>query len=209
MRSISTLPESLVKDMEITGEAALPILRIVGQVASTYIVAEGPDGMYLIDHHAAHERILYERIKSERDRRSVGIQGLLELITVELSPHQEQLLKERSDYLTSFGFSVEPFGDRTYVVRSVPALIADKNVVESVMAVIDSLDDTVADWDDEIAMSLACHGAIKAGQLLSMEEMRELIGQLEKAAQPYNCPHGRPTIIHLTTTQLEKEFKRR
>jgi len=209
MRSTSTLLESPGKDMEITGEATLPILRIVGQVASTYIVTEGPDGMYLIDHHAAHERILYERIKSERDQRSVGIQGLLELITVELSPHQEQLLKERSDYLTSFGFSVEPFGDRTYVVRSVPALIAEKNVVESVMAVIDSLDDTVADWDDEIAISLACHGAIKAGQLLSMEEMRELIGQLEKAAQPYNCPHGRPTMIHLTTLQLEKEFKRR
>jgi len=131
------------------------------------------------------------------------------LITVELSPHQEQLLKERSNYLTSYGFNIEPFGDRTYVIRSIPALIAGKDVVESVMAVVDSLDDTVGDWDDEIAISLACHGAIKAGQALSADEMRELIGQLEKAAQPYNCPHGRPTMIHLTTSQLEKEFKRR
>jgi len=139
----------------------------------------------------------------------VGVQGLLELITLELLPRQEQLLKERYEYLNGYGFSIEYFGDRTYVIRSVPAFIADKNVVESVLAVIDSLEDTVADWDNEIAISLACHGAIKAGQLLSTEEMRELIGQLEKAAQPYNCPHGRPTMIHLATAQLEKEFKRR
>jgi len=172
-------------------------------------VAEGPGGAYLIDQHAAHERILYEKVVSEREQRAVGVQGLLELITMELSSNQEMMLKSRSEYLNSYGFNIEPFGDRTYVIRAVPALIAGKNVVESVLSVIDSLDDTVADWNDGIAVSLACHGAIKAGQLLSAEEMRELVGQLEKAAQPYNCPHGRPTMIHLTTAQLEKEFKRR
>ena len=205
----STLDESPIEKADAGQVSNLPILRVVGQIASTYIVAEGPDGAYLIDQHAAHERIQYERIRLQRQQRSVGVQGLLELITVELLPRQEQLLKERYEYLNGYGFSIEHFGDRTYVIRSVPAFIADKNVGESVLAVIDSLEDTVADWDNEIAISLACHGAIKAGQLLSAEEMRELIGQLEKAAQPYSCPHGRPTMIHLTTTQLEKEFKRR
>jgi len=209
-RQVASTPYvSSVNDVKINGESSLPILRIVGQIASTYIVAEGPGGAYLIDQHAAHERILYEKVVSEREQRAVGVQGLLELITMELSSNQEMMLKSRSEYLNSYGFNIEPFGDRTYVIRAVPALIAGKNVVESVLSVIDSLDDTVADWNDGIAVSLACHGAIKAGQLLSAEEMRELVGQLEKAAQPYNCPHGRPTMIHLTTAQLEKEFKRR
>jgi DNA mismatch repair protein MutL len=205
----STPSVSSVNDLEVNGESPLPILRVVGQITNTYIVAEGPDGAYLIDQHAAHERILYEKVLSEREQRTVGVQSLLELITMELSPNQEVLLKSRSEYLYSYGFNIEPFGDRTYVIRAVPALIAGKNVVESVLAVIDSLDDTVADWKDGIAVSLACHGAIKAGQLLGAEEMREIVGQLEKAAQPYNCPHGRPTMIHITTAQLEKEFKRR
>jgi len=209
MRPASVASEPSVKDVEISRESPLPILRVVGQIASTYIVAEGPDGAYLIDHHAAHERILYEKIKLEREQCSVDVQGLLDLITIELSPNQEILLKSRLAYLTNYGFNIEPFGDRTYVIRSIPALIAGRNIIESVSSVIDSMDDTVGDWDDEIAISLACHGAIKAGQALSAEEMRELIGQLEKAAQPYNCPHGRPTMIHLTTSQLEKEFKRR
>ncbi|MBT3363017.1 MAG: DNA mismatch repair endonuclease MutL [Chloroflexi bacterium] len=190
-------------------QSTLPMLRVVGQIANTYIICEGPDGMYLIDQHAAHERIMYERIRLEREQRTVGVQGLLELTTVELSPTQELLLKSRSEYLIGYGFNIEPFGDRTYVIRSVPALIAGRNLVDSVLSVIDSLGDTLADMDDQIAVSMACHGAIKAGQLLGSEEIRELIGQLEKAALPYNCPHGRPTIIKITTDQLEKDFKRK
>ncbi len=205
----STYSVNTRDEVDVVPESDIPILRVVGQIAASYVLAEGPDGLYIIDHHAAHERILYEKIKMERERSEVEVQGLLELITMELTPHQQQQFKGRSGYLTDYGFDIEPFGDRTYLIRSVPSIIAGRNVVESTMAVIDSLGDTVADWDDEIAISLACHGAIKAGQTLSMGEMRELVGQLEKAAQPYNCPHGRPTMIRLNILQLEKEFKRR
>lgn len=195
------------RNSDISNQGALPVLHVIGQIANTYIIAEGPDGVSFIDQHAAHERILYEQIKEARSQRSIEIQGLLELLTVELTPRQEQQMKLRVDFLSEFGFSIEQFGERTYVIRSIPAMLNKQNIIEVVIALLDS-DEAIADLDDNIAKSLACHGAIKAGQLLNVDEMRNLIGQLEKTAQPYTCPHGRPTIVCISTSQLEKNFGR-
>jgi DNA mismatch repair protein MutL len=188
----------------------LPVLRILGQLANTYIIAEGPDGLYLIDQHAAHERILYDRILAQWAQKEVEVQGLLQPITIEFSPREEETLKASKEFLAEFGFAIDPFGNRSYLIRTMPALMARANIIEIITALLDSLasKDSPNPWEEKIAQSLACHGAIRAGQQLDNEEMRELIKQLEQTKQPRACPHGRPTMIHLSSHQLEKEFGR-
>lgn len=188
----------------------LPILRVLGQLAATYIIAEGPQGMYLIDQHAAHERILYERTLEQLQRSTLEVQGLLEPITVELSPQQEAFLAAHLASLSEMGFAIEHFGGRTYLVRSVPALLKGRAQAEDLLSLLDSLEEeTILDFRDRVAISLACHAAIKAGQALSQQEIRELVRQLEEVKAPHICPHGRPTMIHLSSSQLEREFGRR
>jgi len=188
----------------------LPVLRVLGQLANTYIIAEGPDGLYLIDQHAAHERILYDRISAQWAQKEVEVQGLLQPITIEFSPREEETLRASKEFLAEFGFTIEPFGNRSYVIRAIPALMARANIIEIISTLLDTLasKESPNPWEEKIAQSLACHGAIRAGQQLSNEEMRELIKQLEQTKQPRACPHGRPTMIHLSSHQLEKEFGR-
>ena len=188
----------------------LPVLRVLGQIANTYIIAEGPDGLYLIDQHAAHERILYDRISAQWAQKEVEVQGLLQPITIEFGPGEEETLRANEEFLAEFGFTIEPFGNRSYVIRAIPALMARANTIEIITALLDNLasEESQNLWEEKIAQSLACHGAIRAGQQLSNEEMRELIKQLEQTKQPRACPHGRPTMIHLSSHQLEKEFGR-
>ena len=188
---------------------SLPRLRVVGQLLASYIIAEGSDGLYLIDQHAAHERILFEKIKHQRLQQEVEVQGLLEPATFEVNPKQEEVLKSVYGNLGEFGFSIEPFGDRTYLVRAVPAPLYNKDWVGVVRELLDSAGKgDKSDWIEKIAVSIACHSAVRAGQALTDDEMQELIQQLEQAAIPHTCPHGRPTIIRLSSGQLKKEFGR-
>jgi len=190
-----------------TPAVTLPALRILGQLSSSYIIAEGPDGLYLIDQHAAHERILFERLKDQRSRQEIEVQGLLQPVTFEVSPKQEEVLKSRCQDLAEFGFSIEPFGERTFLVRAVPALLANKDWAEMVRELLDSFGGK-GDWGERIAISMACHGAVKAGQVLTDDEMRQLVRQLEQIATPHTCPHGRPTMVRLSLGQLGKGFGR-
>ena len=194
----------------------LPILRVLGQVSNCYIIAEGPEGVYLIDQHAAHERVLFEKIRTQRAKQQVEVQGLLEPFLLEATPQQQIILKSEIDNLSGYGFAVEPFGENSFLVRSVPAVLADavknssQGLGEALKEIIDALSEgEKANWEERIEASVACHGAVKAGQVLSHEEMRELCRLLEKAAMPRTCPHGRPTMVHLSASQLEKEFGRR
>jgi len=204
-RSDNRLTSSLPAPLQ-TPQVSLPMLRVLGQLLSSYIVAEGPDGLYLIDQHAAHERVLFEKIKDQRARQKIEVQGLLEPVTFEVNLQQDEVLKSHYDSLAEFGFSIEPFGDRTYLVRAVPVLLHNKDWAGMVREVLDSL--SGGDWAESIAISMACHSAVRAGQVLIEDEMRELIRQLEQAAVPHTCPHGRPTMIHLGSEQLAKEFGR-
>ncbi|MBI4331812.1 MAG: DNA mismatch repair endonuclease MutL [Chloroflexi bacterium] len=190
---------------------AVPILRVLGQLSSAYIIAEGPEGLYLIDQHAAHERVLYEDLKLQRECQDVTVQGMLEPLSLELTGKQALVLKEKSPVLAGFGFNLEPFGETSYLVRGVPAVLKDRNIAGALMGVIDALAEGQAEavWEEIIAVSLACHAAVKAGQTLGGEEMRELVRLLEKSKSPRTCPHGRPTMLHLSSGKLEKEFGRR
>jgi DNA mismatch repair protein MutL len=188
---------------------SLPLLRVVGQVLDSYIVAEGPDGLYIIDQHAAHERIRFEEISRQRQARDVELQGLLAPVTFEVTPRHDQLMKSCLDDLAGFGFNLEAFGERTYLVRTVPALVASDNWQEMLRELLEELaGEAKSRWEEKMVMSIACHGAVRSGHTLSIDEMRELVRQLERCASPHTCPHGRPTIIRLSSGQLEKEFGR-
>jgi DNA mismatch repair protein MutL len=188
-----------------------PALRLLGQVANTYIVAEGPDGLYIIDQHAAHERIRFDIILEQWTKQQVEVQGLLQPMNIELSPREEEMWRDNQVILLQFGFIVESFSDRHYLIRSVPALVANENMHEVIADLLNSLSSrgSSTPWEEKVAQSLSCHGAIKAGQQLSSEEMRELINQLEQSKQPRTCPHGRPIMVQMSLFQLEKEFGRR
>jgi len=191
-------------------KVSLPMLRVVGQIGNTYIVAEGPEGIYLIDQHAAHERVLFEEIRAARQRRALDAQGLLEPAIVEVSPQQKEIILAYYEALSDHGFQLEPFGERTYLVRAIPAVLTGTDLSRAFAEFVDTLSEEAApDQQDRVAFSLACHAAVRAGQSLTLEEMRELIRRLEQAEVPHTCPHGRPTMIHMSTALLEKEFRRR
>ncbi len=184
---------------------SLPLLRVLGQLARCYIVAEGPDGLFLIDQHAAHERIIFEKIKGQRDARNVEVQGLLEAATFEVAPRQAAALKAHAADLADFGFNLEAFGNHTFLVRAIPSVLSDRDWSAMLRESLDSLSDR---WAENLAVTLACHSAVRAGKILSDMEMRELVKQLEQTSLPNTCPHGRPTMIQLSLQRLLKEFGR-
>ncbi len=190
----------------------LPMLRVVGQVGATYVIAEGPEGMYLIDQHAAHERVLYEQFMAERAGQTVSSQELLEPVAVELAPEQMALVEESLDVLNEVGFHVEPFGRNTVQVRAVPALVADGDPASALMAAVGDIEcgemPTGSTAEEKLVARVCKQAAIKAGQVLSYAEMEALIRQLERCASPQTCPHGRPTMLHLSADDLAKEFGR-
>lgn len=212
-----TRTQWMIKDHPVTAPLipevspqGMPILRVIGQLANTYIIAEGPDGLYLIDQHAAHERILFEKIIAQQEQRKVEVQPLLEPLSIELDAKQRELLNTKGEILAQFGFTIEPFGDSTFLLRAVPSILGGERLEETVKEILDTLeeDSPLSKTEQKTAMSLACHGAIRAGKVLSHEEMRKLVQQLEMAALPRTCPHGRPTLVHLSSGRLEKEFGR-
>jgi DNA mismatch repair protein MutL len=199
-----------------TPQAALPALRVIGQFAGVYIIAEGPEGMYMIDQHAAHERVLYDRFCAERASRRPEVQGLLEPLVLELTPGQRALVEAEPAALAEHGFEIEPFGEGAYLWRSVPSPLAGGDVREGLVRFLDVMAEEdggqagFADGRrDRVAMSLACHGAVRAGKTLAAEEMRGLVRSLEECETPHTCPHGRPTMVHVSAEMLARGFGRR
>ena len=190
---------------------AIPSLRILGQVKDTYLVAEGADGLYLIDQHAAHERVLFERVSREVAGKSAQTQALLEPAVVELSPGQEELVQADVGLLERYGFILEPFGERTYLLRALPSVVNDSSPAKSLQEVLDLMayEGILREHEKALAASIACHSAVRAGMGLSQPAMEELIRQLESCDSPHTCPHGRPTMIHLSSHHLEREFGRK
>ncbi len=194
------------------GGDRLPVMRVIGQVRNSYIITEGPDGMFLIDQHAAHERIMFEQFMAQWGEKAVSSQQLVTGMPVQVRPDQVSLVEENAQLLAKIGFGVEPFGPQTFVVRSVPALLSKVDPSEALRAMIDDLEDEDVLMQTEIEAAMikkACKtAAIKAGQTLSMAEMEALILQLEDCENPQTCPHGRPTLIHMSMGILARQFGR-
>lgn len=190
----------------------MPLLRLVGQVGATYIVAEGPDGLYLIDQHAAHERVLYEKYIQLRGQPMLA-QALLEPVAVHLPQGQANLLLGQLSVINQMGFEVELFGSGSFLVRAVPAIFSHLSPSAAMQVLVEDFEEDESPFQTEMEAKLVARickrAAVKGGQSLSVEEQRQLLDDLEKCSSPRTCPHGRPTMIHLSVDLLERQFGRR
>lgn len=188
----------------------LGALRALGQVAATYIVAEGEDGLVLIDQHAAHERVLYERVLAARAAGAPASQPLLTPAVVELGPMQAALAAELADELAAVGWSIEPADGRAVILRAVPAALARREPERALREHLDRLEaEERLTGPDRVAASLACRAAVMAGDRLEETQQRALLRALEATATPQTCPHGRPTMLRFSREALERSFSRR
>ena len=204
-------PPALVHQGAPAGQ--VPLLRLIGQIGATYIVAEGPDGLYLIDQHAAHERVLFEKLMAQHDQNRIPSQTLLTPSTITLSHASAIVLASQLPVLTHLGFQVEEFGPDNFQVRAMPAMFAGSDPVAALRAVVEDFEEDEQPLQDEVEKKLAARVckrmAVKGGQTLSPEEQRALLTDLEKCESPRTCPHGRPTMIHLSVEMLERQFGRK
>jgi DNA mismatch repair protein MutL len=191
----------------------VPLLRLIGQIGATYLVAEGPDGLYLIDQHAAHERVLFEKLMAQHEQKAIPSQALLTPVIVHLPLASAKLLEGQLDVLQHFGFHVEPFGQNSYQVRAMPSLFANSDPAAALYALVEDFEEDETPLQNELESKIAgrvCKRlAVKAGQVLSPDEQRALLNDLETCASPRTCPHGRPTMIHLSVDMLERQFGRK
>jgi DNA mismatch repair protein MutL len=189
----------------------LPPLRIVGQIATMFIVAEGPEGLYLIDQHAAHERVLYEQMLANATTGQVPSQPLLEPRVVSLPADEADRLEEMLPALYKLGLEAEAFGTNTFLVRAVPAQlkhIAPADLLADVAAAAGESSPIRAELEEIVIRTICKRAAVKAGQVLSTEEMTRLIHDLEATQNPRTCPHGRPTVVQISTETLARQFGR-
>jgi DNA mismatch repair protein MutL len=194
-------------------QSSIPLLRLVGQIGATYLVAEGPDGLYLVDQHAAHERILFEKLMAQHAMKNIPSQSLLTPVAVTLPPPSAHLLITQLPILQNFGFDVEEFGPNTFQVRAMPALFMGSDPASALRALVEDFEEDESPLQNEVEAKLVARVckrmAVKAGQALSNEEQRALLIDLEACDSPRTCPHGRPTMIHLSVDMLERQFGRR
>ncbi|UCD43161.1 MAG: DNA mismatch repair endonuclease MutL [Chloroflexota bacterium] len=193
-------------------DSRVPLLRLIGQVAATYLVAEGPDGLYLVDQHAAHERILFEHFLEQRQT-SIPSQVLLEPAVVEFSAAEASLINDQLPVLEKLGFQVEEFGLNTFLVRGIPQILAGVDPSAALRVLVEDFEEDEtplqAELEAKIIARVCKRAAVKGGQSLSVEEQRALLDDLEGCQSPRTCPHGRPTMIHLSVDLLERQFGRR
>lgn len=209
-----TVPsEPLTANHQLSTTNQVPLLRLIGQIGSTYLVAEGPDGLYLIDQHAAHERVLFEKLMAQHDMKKIPSQSLLTPVVVQLPPASAKLLTEQLSVLAHFGFEVEDFGSNSFRVRAMPVVFAGGDPSAALRAIVEDFEEDEAPLQNEIEKKLAARVckrlAVKGGQTLSTDEQRALLTDLENCDSPRTCPHGRPTMIHLSVDMLERQFGRR
>ena len=208
-----TSNEEPVTNLQPSFATGVPLLRLIGQIGSAYLVAEGPDGLYLIDQHAAHERVLFEKLMAQHESKSIPSQSLLTPEIVTLPPGSAKVLTEQLPFLNHFGFEVEEFGTNTFQVRTMPVLFAGGSPAMALKALVEDFEEDESPLAAEVEARLAARVckrlAVKAGQALTSEEQRSLLNDLEVCQSPRTCPHGRPTMIHLSVDLLERQFGRK
>lgn len=187
--------------------------RIIGQVFDTYWLIQFEDKLFIIDQHAAHEKVKYERLMKQFHEKSVISQRLMPPIIVSLTGQEESILHTYEDAFSQLGFEIEAFGGNEYALRSVPVDLYGCSERELFLAVLDELSQEIGNRGsfqviEEKIASMSCKAAVKGNNRLSLQEAEQLIDELLTLDNPYNCPHGRPTIIAMTVTDLEKKFKR-
>lgn len=207
----SSLPRQSAAQQNLWQEDGFADLAVIGQFRGTYIICQGPQGLILIDQHAAHERIVYEQLKARAGR--IESQRLLMPETVEVGFAEAQILEKLIAPFNDWGLELEPFGGNTFVVKSVPTLLNDRNVTQMIIELAERAADIGLETGlekvlDQCRMVMACHHSVRANQRLTEEQIGHMLTQLDQCDDPSHCPHGRPTWIHWTVKDLEKAFKR-
>ncbi|MEW6535642.1 MAG: DNA mismatch repair endonuclease MutL [Candidatus Auribacterota bacterium] len=211
--SIATHSEGEIPELNISVDPGkLSGIRVIGQIGKLFIVGENKDGLVLIDQHAAHERINYERIMNAMLRDEHISQSLLFPVTYKTDPFRKNMILSKIDMLRKAGISIADFGPETLLIESLPVFISTTSAV----AVLDDIAEeikrssscSIENWQNKLAALLACRSSVKAADSLELAEMQQLIDDLHQTETPYTCPHGRPTIIRMTYEQLRKHFKR-
>lgn len=189
-------------------------VKIIGQVFSTYWILQYEDKMYMIDQHAAHEKVLYERFMKELEQKKIMTQYMNPPIILSLSMVQQQAVEENLELLESLGYQIENFGGKEYAVNGVPANLPNVGSKDLLIEIIDSMTTEISGKSrtpqmlKEKIASMSCKAAVKGNNKLPREEVEELLKELMTLENPYHCPHGRPTMISMTKSELEKKFKR-
>lgn len=191
----------------------LPAMQIIGQLNSSYLIASSADSMYLIDQHAACERINYESLKKKRSNDAPKTQSLLNPKIVDLSLKDASVIRENIDLLKGAGFDIEPYSETSFSVRSVPVILGrqydDKTITDIIDGIVEAAKTSgLDDLKDAIIKTIACKASVKAGERMEEKEVINLLKDLEACDSPYTCPHGRPTIIEMTMKEIEKRFMR-
>ncbi len=190
----------------------MPVLRVIGQTNAAFIIAEGPDGVYMIDQHAAHERILYEEYVDAAKMDELRSQMLLQALTVQLAAEDSETLSNNLDKLTTLGFDIEYFGNDSFIVRAVPAIVDSSDIEEVLMSIVKYRSDDlygVPEWSEDQIIKRVCRlVAVRAGKVLSYDEQVDLLRNLETCKSPGTCPHGRPTMIYFSLGSIRNQFGR-
>ena len=197
-------------DVKINNRFSITDFRVVGSILNTYIVLEKNNSMYLLDQHAAHEKILYEEYMKKFKSNKIDMQMLLDPIVLEVSNIDMLKVEANIDLFLNFGFEIELFGNNHIMVRGVPTIFGNPESEKFIFQIIDNIDDLKNSYDlksDKFA-SMACRAAIKANDKIHTMEMRKLLTQMETCENPFTCPHGRPTIVEISKKEIEKMFKR-
>ncbi len=189
----------------------LPPLRLLGQVHKTYFIAETAAGLFYIDQHAAHERVMYESLLNQFLHGKVEVQQLLQSEIIEVSAAEKIVLEEKKEELQQLGFTLEGFGGNSFAVKTIPLVfgkIKIKEVLHDLVSMIEN-QKSILEKKEEILTRLACRAAVMAGDLVTIPQMEKILAQLSKTELPYTCPHGRPTLMKVTVDELEKKFRRK
>jgi DNA mismatch repair protein MutL len=189
-------------------------MTLIGQILNTYIIAQSGENILIIDQHAAHERVLFERLLRLQREDKKDRQSLLSPLTIELNPKQKSFVISNSEILDSLGFKLEHFGGNTFQISALPVVFGkkeDPNVIHDIIDDLLSIGKTKHKDEllEKAAAIVACHSAIRGGDELSFVQMKNLVESLYETENAYSCPHGRPSILSMTKYELEKRFKRK
>ncbi|ACL76047.1 DNA mismatch repair endonuclease MutL [Ruminiclostridium cellulolyticum] len=203
------------QDQEVNKERVyteLADMKYIGQAFSTYILLQNNDELVMVDQHAAHERIIYEKLRAKFDSQENTTQLLLEPVVIQLQPFEIDTIKAKEKLLTGIGFVYEDFGNNTIIIRGIPYMVGDYSprdiFIELTQKLQESIKPVSTPLADEIIHTIACKAAIKANKKLDEKEVHQLLTELSNTGRRYTCPHGRPTVIRLTKNEIEKMFKR-
>jgi DNA mismatch repair protein MutL len=206
------------RDARVASAPAVPIpmysqLRVIGQIFAGYIALEADDGMLLIDQHAAHERVTFERLRAELRDGGIRTQAMLTPVPVELNPARASQVQGAIGEIRAMGFDVEAFGPMTLLLKGAPAVFGPEGGAKLLADMIDSMGDAGFRGTGEAAFEnwlkqLACHGSVRVGRVLEMPEIHSLLAELDRTEFKTNCPHGRPVHIHFPRGQIERMFRR-